>query len=81
MDIGMPIMDGIEALRAIRGDVRLQSTPVVMLTSVTDLDTVTLAVDSGANDYIAKPFKVEKLLDCIEKYVHARSPEPASQDE
>ena len=45
--------------------------PSVMLTSITDLNTVTEAIEAGANDYIAKPFKVSKLLESIEKYVHA----------
>ena len=58
MDIMMPVMDGIEALRRIRGDVRLRTTPIVMLTSVTDVKAVTEAIESGANDYIAKPFSV-----------------------
>ena len=73
VDIKMPGMDGIEALRVIRRDIRLQSTPVVMLTSVTDLNTVTEAIESGANDYIAKPFKIGKLMECVEKYVHAKT--------
>jgi len=77
MDINMPLLDGVQALRQIRTDIRLQSTPVVMLTSITDLDTVTMAIESGANDYIAKPFKVEKLLERVDKYVHARA---ASED-
>jgi HD-like signal output (HDOD) protein/CheY-like chemotaxis protein len=76
MDIKMPGMDGIEALRVIRRDIRLQSTPVVMLTSVTDLNTVTEAIESGANDYIAKPFKIGKLMECVEKYVHAKTADP-----
>ncbi len=74
MDIKMPVMDGIEALRLIRRDLRLQATPMVMLTSITNLNTVTEAIESGANDYIAKPFKVYKLLERVEKYVHASTP-------
>ncbi len=76
MDIKMPGLDGIEALRVLRRDIRLQSTPVVMLTSVTDLNTVTEAIESGANDYIAKPFKISKLMECVEKYVHAKTADP-----
>ena len=72
MDIMMPVMDGIEALRRIRGDVRLRTTPIVMLTSVTDVKAVTEAIESGANDYIAKPFSVTLLTERVERYVHAR---------
>jgi len=80
MDIQMPVLDGIQALRSIRSDIRLQSTPIVMLTSITDLDTVTLAIESGANDYVAKPFKVEKLLERVEKYVHGRTYSSQSEE-
>ncbi len=69
MDIRMPVMDGLEALRHIRLDVRSQELPVIMLTSVTNLDTVTDAISRGATDYVAKPFTIGKLLATIEKYI------------
>ena len=72
MDIMMPVMDGIEALKAIRGDIGLRATPIVMLTSVTDIRMVTEAIESGANDYIAKPFSVTLLIERVERYIHAR---------
>jgi HD-like signal output (HDOD) protein/CheY-like chemotaxis protein len=72
MDIMMPVMDGITALQQIRSDVSLRTTPVVMLTSVTDIRLVTEAIECGANDYIAKPFSVTLLTERVERYVHAR---------
>jgi CheY-like chemotaxis protein len=72
MDIMMPVMDGIEALKNIRGDIRLRATPIVMLTSTTDVRMVTEAIESGANDYIAKPFSVTLLTERVERYIHAR---------
>jgi len=72
MDVLMPVMDGIDALRAIRSDTTLRSTPVVMLTSVTDIRMVTEAIECGANDYIAKPFQVSLLIERVERYIHAR---------
>lgn len=72
MDVHMPIMDGLDALREIRSDTELRSTPVVMLTSVTDIRMVTEAIESGANDYIAKPFQVSLLIERVERYIHAR---------
>jgi len=68
----MPVMDGIDALRAIRSNSDLRTTPVVMLTSVTDVRMVTEAIECGANDYIAKPFQVSLLLERVERYIHAR---------
>jgi HD-like signal output (HDOD) protein len=72
MDIMMPVMDGITALKEIRSDVSMRTTPVVMLTSVTDIRLVTEAMECGANDYIAKPFSVTLLTERVERYVHAR---------
>ena len=72
MDIMMPVMDGIEALKSIRSEVRLRSIPIVMLTSTTDIRMVTEAIECGANDYIAKPFSVTLLTERVERYVHAR---------
>lgn len=72
LDVLMPVMDGIDALREIRGKNELRTTPIVMLTSVTDVRMVTEAIESGANDYIAKPFQVSLLLERVERYIHAR---------
>jgi HD-like signal output (HDOD) protein/CheY-like chemotaxis protein len=72
LDVLMPVMDGIEALRVIRSNSDLRTTPIVMLTSVTDVRMVTEAIESGANDYIAKPFQVSLLLERVERYIHAR---------
>lgn len=68
MDIRMPVLDGLGALQRMRQDVRTQTTPIIMLTSVTSLDTVTEAIGYGATDYVAKPFTIKKLLGTIEKH-------------
>ena len=60
LDIGLPDMDGREALRLMRrAGVK---TPVILLTAQSgDADQI-LGLDSGANDYVAKPFKLSVLL-------------------
>jgi DNA-binding response OmpR family regulator len=60
LDVGLPDLDGREVCRNLRRDgVR---TPVIMLTAADgDADTV-LGLESGANDYITKPFKLNVLL-------------------
>ena len=60
LDIMMPGMDGIEVLRRLcaRGD-RL---PVLLLTAKAEVDDKVLGLDSGANDYLTKPFAVRELL-------------------
>jgi DNA-binding response OmpR family regulator len=60
LDVGLPDMDGRELCRLMRK--QGVKCPVVMLTGhATDSDTI-LGLDSGANDYIAKPFKLPVLL-------------------
>lgn len=59
-DIMMPVKDGITALKELRdaGDV----TPVIMLTAKSEVDDRITGLDSGADDYLAKPFAIGELL-------------------
>jgi len=60
LDVGLPDMDGRELCRLMRK--QGVKCPIVMLTGhATDSDTI-LGLESGANDYVAKPFKVPVLL-------------------
>lgn len=60
LDVMMPEMDGIEVLKTIRSEGI--KTPVVMLTAKTEVDDKVLGLDSGADDYISKPFESRELL-------------------
>jgi DNA-binding response OmpR family regulator len=60
LDIGMPSLDGYEILRRIRIDDKL--TPVIMLTARDSVEDTVVSLDSGANDYLAKPYKFDELL-------------------
>jgi DNA-binding response OmpR family regulator len=60
LDVGLPDMDGREVCRLLRRSG--VKSPIVMLTAAdTDADTI-LGLDAGANDYIAKPFRLGVLL-------------------
>lgn len=60
LDIMMPVMDGITALKKIResGD----KTYILMLTAKAEVDDRVTGLDSGADDYITKPFSLKELL-------------------
>ena len=60
-DINMPIMTGLETLKAIRSQEQSKDIPVIMCTSVADKAQVLEALKCGANDYIIKPFKHEDI--------------------
>ena len=60
LDIMMPKMDGITVLKKIRAEgIRI---PVIMLTAKSEIDDKVLGLDSGANDYLTKPFDTKELL-------------------
>jgi len=65
LDVVMPEVDGIEACARIRGDTRYSDTPIIMVTSVDDIETPSIAFEAGANDYITKPINRADLLACI----------------
>ncbi len=60
LDIMMPKMNGIEVLKSMRA--RGNLTPVIMLTAKGEVDDKVLGLDSGANDYLTKPFATKELL-------------------
>ncbi|WP_312136470.1 response regulator [Brevundimonas sp.] len=65
MDVMMPVMDGLTATQEIRKDDRFKSLPVLMLTAKAMPDDQERCMAAGANDYMAKPLDVDKLLSLI----------------
>ena len=59
LDLMLPGMNGIDVCRAIRAE---SGVPVVMLTAKTDTVDIVLGLESGADDYIVKPFKPKELV-------------------
>jgi signal transduction histidine kinase/DNA-binding response OmpR family regulator len=65
MDVHMPIMDGIEATRRIKGDPRGKETVIVTLTASALDDDRRVALQGGADDFLAKPCREDQLLEKI----------------
>ncbi len=60
-DVMMPVMDGIEFCRIIKNNIAYSHLPVVLLTAKTNTDAEIQGLESGADAYIAKPFKWKQL--------------------
>lgn len=61
MDVNMPVLDGIGALRRIRSVARMADLPVIMVTANDMDEQVIEALDGGADDYVVKPFSYAVL--------------------
>jgi two-component system response regulator len=62
MDIEMPMMSGLDALKLIKDDPKLQEIPVVMMTGVCGEEQMKQAASLGANSYTLKPANAEQFL-------------------
>ncbi len=65
LDIGMPVVSGVEALGTIRRDPALADLPVILLTGWARRSDVEGGLDAGADDYLTKPFSPHELADRI----------------
>ena len=62
MDIMMPVMDGYEAMKRIRENKKFKQLPIIALTAKAMKDDHQKSLEAGANDYLAKPMEIEKLI-------------------
>lgn len=62
LDIMMPELDGLKICRMVRSDSRLKSIPIIFLTARGEIEDRIRGLESGGDDYIAKPFDTKELL-------------------
>ncbi len=65
MDVMMPVKDGLAATREIRSDPQWSKLPIIMLTAKAMPDDHERCIEAGANDYMAKPIDIDKLLSLV----------------
>ncbi len=66
-DWNMPIMKGIDLLKAVRADPRLKALPVLLVTAEAKKEQIVEAASAGVNGYVVKPFTAQTLKEKIEK--------------
>ena len=72
LDLGLPDLDGLEVCRRIRSAGK--DLPVLMLTARTDEADFVVGLDAGADDYVAKPFRMAELLARVRALLRRRVP-------
>lgn len=71
LDILMPGLDGFQVLERIKGEPQMRDIPVIVISAVDDIDSAVRAIESGAEDYLPKPFNPvllrARLNACLQK--------------
>ncbi len=76
LDLMLPGMNGIDVCKAIRAE---SGVPIVMLTAKSDTVDVVLGLESGADDYVVKPFKPQELVARLRTRLRRTESDPAEQ--
>ena len=72
LDIGLPGLDGLEVLTALRADPRTLTLPVIIVSGSTAEEQLVAGLDLGASDYVTKPFGPRELVARIEAQLRMR---------
>ncbi len=74
MDVQMPVMDGLEASKAIRADARphISGIPIIAMTADTLSEDVAACMDAGMDGHVSKPVDLETLLREIQRVLKER---------
>jgi len=79
LDLMLPLMDGLQVCRQLRSDPRTRNTRILMLTAKGDETDEIVGFNLGADDYVAKPFRIKPLIERIKALL--RRPRAGSEDD
>jgi CheY-like chemotaxis protein len=72
MDVQMPVMDGLEALRHLQADPATRGIPVVALTAYAMKGDRERLLDAGFVEYLSKPLDIDSFLEVVRRYIAGR---------
>jgi CheY-like chemotaxis protein len=75
-DWSMPVMDGLELLKACKGDAALKHIPFIMSSGQGEKADILRAIEAGVDAYIVKPFLPNELQDVLDKIMVKTDPRP-----
>lgn len=70
LDLMLPDISGIDLLKNFKADVRTISIPVIIVSSISDKNSIKTCYEIGVDDYLTKPFELSDLFSKIEKAMH-----------
>lgn len=73
-DVMMPDMDGLSFIRHLRAQDQWRSTPIVIISAKSSIEDRHKALESGANDFLGKPFSAQDLEDLVGRILNHASP-------
>lgn len=73
LDLMLPKLDGYKVCRLLKFDDRYKHIPILMLTAKTQEKDKTLGMETGANEYITKPFEMDDLIKKVKTYLKTSS--------
>ena len=79
-DVMMPVMDGIALLKALRADVTTSTIPVILLSARAGEEAVLAGLDTGADDYLVKPFSPRELVSRVGTHLELARIRRAAED-
>jgi PAS domain S-box-containing protein len=78
MDVKMPVLDGLEAIRLLRKDERARTLPIIALTAFAYESDARTSLDAGANAYVSKPIDFDLLQRAMQRCLDSESGPPAA---
>ena len=69
LDLMLPKLDGYKVCRLLKFDERYKNIPILMLTAKTQEKDKALGMETGANEYITKPFDLDRLIEKVKSYL------------